>query len=107
MPTTNADTDDDVPVSPPVDAAVDALNALVAHRLDGHAYAAAGADAAIAADAPAPDAATACAVGRSADAVVIGTKLIQLIENEPRERVAPVAAEFLGGIRQALDSLRA
>ncbi len=53
------------------------------------------------------DAATACAVGRSADAVVIGTKLIQLIENEPRERVAPVAAEFLGGIRQALDSLRA
>ena len=53
------------------------------------------------------DAATACAVGRSADAVVIGTKLIQLIENELRERVAPVAAEFLGGIRQALDSLRA
>lgn len=53
------------------------------------------------------DAATACAVGHSADAVVIGTKLIQLIENEPRERVAPVAAEFLGGIRQALDSLRA
>ena len=53
------------------------------------------------------DAATACAVGRSADAVVIGTKLIQLIENEPRERVAAVAAEFLGGIRQALDSLRA
>lgn len=53
------------------------------------------------------DAATACAVGRSADAVVIGTRLIQLIENEPRERVAPVAAEFLGGIRQALDGLRA
>lgn len=53
------------------------------------------------------DAATACAVGRSADAVVIGTRLIQLIENEPRERVAVVAAEFLGGIRQALDSLRA
>ncbi len=53
------------------------------------------------------DAATACAVGRSADAVVIGTRLIQLIENEPRERVAAVAAEFLGGIRQALDSLRA
>ena len=53
------------------------------------------------------DAATACAVGRSADAVVIGTRLIQLIENEPRERVAPVAAEFLGGIREALDGLRA
>ena len=51
------------------------------------------------------DAATACAVGRSADAVVIGTKLIQLIEHEPRERVAAVAADFLGGIRQALDGL--
>ncbi len=53
------------------------------------------------------DAATACAVGKSADAVVIGTKLIQLIENEARERVAPVAAEFLSGIRAALDGLRA
>ena len=51
------------------------------------------------------DAATACAVGRSADAVVIGTRLIQLIEHEPRERVAAVAADFLSGIRQALDGL--
>ena len=53
------------------------------------------------------DAATACAVGRSADAVVIGTKIIQLIENEPRDRVAPAAGEFLAGIRQALDGLKA
>lgn len=53
------------------------------------------------------DAATACAVGRTADAVVIGTKLIQLIENEPRSGVAPAAAAFLGGIRQALDGLSA
>ena len=53
------------------------------------------------------DAATACAVGKTADAVVIGTRLIQLIENEPRERVAPTAAAFLGGIREALDGLRA
>ncbi len=53
------------------------------------------------------DAETACAVGRSADAVVIGSRIIQLIENETRDRVAPVAAEFLGGIRQALDGLRA
>jgi len=53
------------------------------------------------------DAETACAVGRSADAVVIGTRIIQLIEQEPRERVAAVAADFLGGIRQALDGLRA
>ena len=53
------------------------------------------------------DAATACAVGRSADAVVIGTKIIQLIEHETRENVAPVAGAFLAGIRQALDGLRA
>ncbi len=50
------------------------------------------------------DAATATAVGRVADAVVIGTRLIQLIENQPREGVAPAAAEFLSGIRQALDA---
>ncbi len=53
------------------------------------------------------DAATACAVGKTADAVVIGTRLIQLIENEPREGVAPAAAGFLSGIRHALDGLRA
>ncbi|WBY00911.1 tryptophan synthase subunit alpha [Ramlibacter tataouinensis] len=50
------------------------------------------------------DAASARAVGRVADAVVIGTKIIQLIEDQPRERVAPVAAAFLREIRQALDS---
>jgi tryptophan synthase alpha chain len=50
------------------------------------------------------DAATAQAVGRVADAVVIGSKIIQLIEDQPRERVVPSAAEFLSGIRLALDS---
>jgi tryptophan synthase alpha chain len=50
------------------------------------------------------DAATAQAIGRSADAVVIGSRLIQLIENEARENVGPAAAQFLAGIRQALDS---
>jgi len=49
------------------------------------------------------DAATAQAIGRVADAVVIGSRLIQLIENEPADRVNTVAAEFLSGIRQALD----
>ena len=53
------------------------------------------------------DAATACAVGRSADAVVIGTRLIQLIEHEPRERVPATAQTFLSDIRQALDGLAA
>ena len=50
------------------------------------------------------DAATAQAIGRVADAVVIGSRLIQLIENEPADRVNTVAAEFLSGIRQALDA---
>jgi len=50
------------------------------------------------------DAATAKAVGRVADAVVIGSRLIQLIDGPPREQVVPVAREFLAGIRQALDT---
>ena len=50
------------------------------------------------------DAATAQTIGRVADAVVIGSKIIQLIENEPRENVGPVTAEFLRDIRAALDA---
>ena len=50
------------------------------------------------------DAATAKAVGKVADAVVIGSKIIQLIENAPRDKVASVAREFLAEIRVALDS---
>jgi tryptophan synthase alpha chain len=50
------------------------------------------------------DAATAKAIGKVADAVVIGTKIIQLIEEQPRDKVAPAAAEFLRGIRFALDA---
>ena len=50
------------------------------------------------------DAATAQTIGRVADAVVIGSKIIQLIENEPRDQVGPVAAEFLRGIRGALEA---
>jgi tryptophan synthase alpha chain len=50
------------------------------------------------------DAETARAIGRVADAVVIGTKLLQLLEGQPREQVVPVAAGFLRGIRQALDA---
>lgn len=49
------------------------------------------------------DAATAQAIGRVADAVVIGTRLIQLIEEQPRGRVAAEVGTFLRGIRQALD----
>ena len=50
------------------------------------------------------DAATAKAVGKVADAVVIGSKIIQLIENEPRDKVAGVARDFLQEIRTALDA---
>ena len=50
------------------------------------------------------DAASAQAVGAVADAVVIGTRIIQLIEDQPPERVGPVVSDFLRGIRAALDS---
>ena len=50
------------------------------------------------------DAATAQAIGKVADAVVIGSKIIQLIENQPRDKVALVAKDFLKNIRTALDA---
>ena len=50
------------------------------------------------------DAATAQAIGKVADAVVIGSRIIQLIDEQPRDQVAPVAQAFLQGIRTALDS---
>ena len=49
------------------------------------------------------DAATAKAVGKVADAVVIGSKIIQLIDKQPRDKVAAVAHDFLKEIRAALD----
>ena len=49
------------------------------------------------------DAVTARAIGKVADAVVIGSKIIQLIENQPRDRVAAAAHDFLKEIRAALD----
>ncbi|HMA08727.1 MAG TPA: tryptophan synthase subunit alpha [Ramlibacter sp.] len=50
------------------------------------------------------DAATARAVGKVADAVVIGTRIIQLLQDAPREQAVAAAADFLRGIRQALDA---
>jgi len=50
------------------------------------------------------DADTAKAIGKVADAVVIGTKIIQLIEEQRRDQVVPAAGEFLRGIRAALDA---
>jgi len=50
------------------------------------------------------DAQTARTISRVADAVVIGSKIIQLLENEPRDRVAATAQNFLKEVRIALDS---
>jgi tryptophan synthase alpha chain len=50
------------------------------------------------------DAASAKAVAAVSDAVVIGSRLIQLIEDQPHEKVTSVAANFLREIRTALDS---
>jgi len=50
------------------------------------------------------DAETARAIGQTADAVVIGSKIIQLLENEPHEKVVAVAIQFLRTIRKALDA---
>jgi tryptophan synthase alpha chain len=36
--------------------------------------------------------------------VVIGSRLIQLIDDLPRDQVAPVAQDFLQGIRSALNA---
>ncbi len=50
------------------------------------------------------DAATARTIGRVADAVVIGSKIIELVADQPRDQVGPVAQKFLREIRSALDS---
>jgi tryptophan synthase alpha chain len=52
------------------------------------------------------DAATAQAVGRVADAVVIGSRLVQLLESQTRDTAAPAAAAFIAEIRAALDEVR-
>jgi tryptophan synthase alpha chain len=53
------------------------------------------------------DAATAKAVGAVADAVVIGSRIIQELENSPREKAVEAVRSFVAGIRQALDELAA
>jgi tryptophan synthase alpha chain len=50
------------------------------------------------------DAETARAIGRSADAVVIGSRLIQLIEGQSAQAAKAAAQEFMAGIRQSLDA---
>ncbi len=50
------------------------------------------------------DAATARTISRVADAVVIGSRIIQLLEHQPRDQVAATAQTFLAEIRQAMDA---
>jgi len=50
------------------------------------------------------DAATAQALGKVADAVVIGSRLVQILEGTPRAGVAAAARGFMAEIRTALDS---
>ena len=49
------------------------------------------------------DAQSACAIAKVADAIVIGSRIIQLIDELPRAQVAGAAQQFLAGIRTALD----
>ena len=49
------------------------------------------------------DAATAQALGRVADAVVIGSRLVQILEVQSRDTVAAAGRAFMAEIRSALD----
>ena len=49
------------------------------------------------------DAATARAVARVADAVVIGSRLVQILHAEPRDKVAAAGRAFMAEIRGAID----
>lgn len=50
------------------------------------------------------DGQTAHTVAQMADAVIIGSRIIQLLEDQPHEKVIPLAIDFLRGIRKAMDA---
>ena len=52
------------------------------------------------------DAATAKAVAAVSDAVVIGSRIVQLLETQSPETVLKAASDFISEIRTALDSLK-
>ncbi|WKB52563.1 tryptophan synthase subunit alpha [Eleftheria terrae] len=52
------------------------------------------------------DAQSARAVGEVSDAVVIGSRLVQLLEEQPPENVAATAGRFMAEMRAALDTLK-
>ena len=51
------------------------------------------------------DAASAQAVARVADAVVVGSRIIQEMESVPRERAVQAAGDFLASLRRAIDEV--
>jgi tryptophan synthase alpha chain len=51
------------------------------------------------------DAASARAVGEVADAVVIGSRLVQLLQDQPKDEVAAAGRQFMAEIRAALDGV--
>ncbi len=53
------------------------------------------------------DGATAKAVASVSDAVVIGSRIIQELENTPKEQAVPAVKAFLSGIRKAIDEIAA
>ena len=50
------------------------------------------------------DGQTAHTVAQMAVAVIIGSRIIQLLEDQPHEKVIPLAIDFLRGIRKAMDA---
>ncbi len=50
------------------------------------------------------DAQTAQAIGEFADAVVIGSRIIEMLNDQPHEKVVPLTIDFLRGVRKALDA---
>lgn len=50
------------------------------------------------------DAQTAHTVAGISDAVIIGSRIIQLLEDQPHEKVIPLAIDFLRGVRKAMDA---
>ena len=51
------------------------------------------------------DAATAKAIARNADAVIIGTRTIEVLDDGDPAQAAQRVADFIAGIRSALDEL--
>lgn len=47
---------------------------------------------------------TAHAIAQVADAVIIGSRIVQLLEDQPHEKIIPLALDFLRGLRKAMDT---